>query len=268
MADMDQMKQSARERVWALLERERAVRPGVHGRIPSFFGADEAAGRLAELPQWRSARVIKAVPDTAQEPVRARALREGKLVYMAVPKLAEKQPFYLLDPATLTLSPEEAANRHTAAQVGRPVDVDTMRPVDLVVCGSVAVNRHGVRLGKGAGYSDIEVALLQEAGLVSPETVIVTTVHDLQVVDDELPEAAHDFSVDVIVTPAAVIRCPNPRRPRGLLWNDLSAEKIAAIPVLAARQAAVRPSLPAHGNRAGLDGGADHPARRVTGRRP
>jgi NAD(P)-dependent dehydrogenase (short-subunit alcohol dehydrogenase family) len=36
-----------------------------------------------------------------------------------------------------------------------------MRPVNLVVCGSVAVNRRGVRLGKGAGYSDIEVALLQ-----------------------------------------------------------------------------------------------------------
>ena len=47
----------------------------------------------------------------------------------------------------------------------------------MVVCGSVAVNRRGARLGKGAGYSDIEVALLQEAGLIGPSTVIVTTVH-------------------------------------------------------------------------------------------
>ena len=82
--------------------------------------------------------------------------------------------------------------------------------------------------------SDIEVALLQEAGLIGPNTTIVTRVHALQVVDDELPETEHDFSVDVIVTPEAVIRCPEPRRPR-LLWNDLSAEKIAAIPVLATR---------------------------------
>lgn len=236
MADVDQAKQAAREQVWTLLESENAVPPGVYGRIPSFFGAQEAADRLAELPEWEQARVIKAVPDTAQEPVRARALREGKIVYMAVPKLAEELPFYLLDPATLQVAPEEAASRHTAAQIGRQVDVDAMPPVDLVVCGSVAVNRRGVRLGKGAGYSDIEVALLQEAGLIGPETTIVTTVHALQVVDDELPESAHDFSVDVIVTPKAIIRCPEPRRPQGLLWEELSAEKIAAIPALVARR--------------------------------
>ncbi|WP_053715597.1 5-formyltetrahydrofolate cyclo-ligase [Saccharothrix sp. NRRL B-16348] len=236
MADIDQAKQAARERVWALLERHRAVPPGVHGRIPSFHGAEEAAERLAGLPEWKTARVVKVVPDTAQQPVRARALREGKLVYMAVPKLAEEPPFYLLDPTTLTVSPEEAADRRTAARIGQPIDVDTMRPVDLVVCGSIAVNRHGVRLGKGAGYSDIEVALLHEAGLIPPTTLIATTVHQLQVVDDELPERAHDFSLDLIITPDTVIRCDKPRRPHGLLWDELPAEKIAAIPTLAARQ--------------------------------
>jgi 5-formyltetrahydrofolate cyclo-ligase len=238
--DVDQAKQAIRERVWTLLESGRAAPAGVHRRIPAFFGAEEAANRLAELPEWQAAKVVKAVPDTAQQPVRARALREGKLVYMAVPKLAELKPFSLLDPVALTVSPDEAASKNVAAKIGRKVDVDEMKPVDLIVCGSVAVNRRGVRLGKGAGYSDIEVALLQEAGLIGPNTTIVTTVHSLQVVDDELPETEHDFSVDVIVTPEAIIRCPAPRRPRGLLWNDLSAEKIAAIPVLAARRRAAR----------------------------
>ena len=55
-----------------------------------------------------------------------------------------------------------------------------MRPVDLITCGTVAVDRQGVRIGKGAGYSDIEVGLLVEVGLITPETTIVTTVHDLQ----------------------------------------------------------------------------------------
>ncbi len=64
-----------------------------------------------------------------------------------------------------------------------------MRPVDLVVCGSVAVDRRGARLAKGAGYSDIELALLQEAGLIRPQTTIATTVHALQVIDEDLPEA-------------------------------------------------------------------------------
>jgi len=83
-----------------------------------------------------------------------------------------------------------------------------MRPVDLVVCGSVAVNRDGVRIGKGAGYSDIEVAILCEAGLIGPQTTIVTTVHSLQVVEGPLPETEHDFGVDVIVTPEEIIECP------------------------------------------------------------
>lgn len=41
---------------------------------------------------------------------------------------------------------------------GRPIDIDDMEPVDLVVCGTVAVNRRGVRVG--GGYSDLELALL------------------------------------------------------------------------------------------------------------
>lgn len=72
-------------------------------------------------------------------------------------------------------------------------------------------------------------------GWRADETVIVAPVHQLQVIDEEIPETAHDLSVDLIVTPDEVIQCPNRRRPRGLIWNDLTAEKIEAIPVLAAQ---------------------------------
>ena len=232
---VDQAKQAIRERVWTRLDRARVVAPGVHGRIPAFAGADDAAERLATLSVWRRAQVIKAVPDTAQLPVRARALADGKLLYMAVPMLAHALPFYLLDPKTLTLPPADAAAKETAARVARKVSIDVMQSIDLVICGSVAVNRDGVRLGKGAGYSDIEVALLHEAGLISPDTTIATTVHALQIVDEALPETEHDFSVDLIVTPDEVISCRPARRPRGLVWEHLSPEKIAAIPVLAER---------------------------------
>lgn len=223
-------------RVWDLLEREAVVEAGVHGHIPYFTGADAAAERLTTILAWRRAGVIKAVPDRAQQPVRERALQDGKLLYMAVPGLAEDPPFRLLDPASLSLAPAKAASKEGAVRAGRKVSVGQMQPVDLVICGSVAVDRSGARLGKGAGYSDIEVALLQEAGLLSPQTVIVTTVHPLQVVSEALPEAAHDFSVDLIVTPDDVIECGPSRRPAGLYWEHLPEEKIAAIPVLAARR--------------------------------
>jgi 5-formyltetrahydrofolate cyclo-ligase len=109
-----------------------------------------------------------------------------------------------------------------------------LRPVDLVVCGSVAVNRNGARLGKGGGFSDLEVAFLIEAGVLRTHTVLATTVHPLQVVDEPLPETTHDFRVDLTVTPDEVIWCGPPRRPPGILWEHLHQDKIAAIPVLEA----------------------------------
>jgi 5-formyltetrahydrofolate cyclo-ligase len=210
------------------------VERGVHGHIPNFAGAAAAAACVASLPAWKKARVIKAVPDTAQLPVRARALVDGKLVYMAVPRLADVRPFYFLDPATLTLPPAEAATMRAASAHAPRLAIDELEPVDLVVCGSVAVNRQGDRIGKGAGYSDLEVALLHDAGLLGPHTVIATTVHPLQVLDDDLPAADHDFQLDVIVTPDGAITCNPSRGPIGIRWNELHPGYIHAIPALAA----------------------------------
>lgn len=49
-------------------------------------------------------------------------------------------------------------------QVIRGTDCVGLLPFDVIVCGSVAVNQQGVRLGKGAGYSDIEVAHMTTSG--------------------------------------------------------------------------------------------------------
>ena len=217
-------KQQVREHVWELLQRERAARfPGARGRIPNFRGAEAAAARLAELPQWRSAHVIKANPDAPQLPVRRQARKDGKTLYMAVPRLTDERPFVLVrgDPTIKRAMAE-----------GMPRAIHQMEHVDLVVCGTVAVNRRGARVGKGGGFSDLEFALLVERGLVGPQTTIATTVHPLQVLDEPLPETEHDFRVDLIVTPEEVISVRERKRPPGILWDHLGAEKVAAVPVL------------------------------------
>ncbi|MFF1274665.1 5-formyltetrahydrofolate cyclo-ligase [Streptomyces marokkonensis] len=234
---LDRAKQAVRTQVWDALTAADAVHDAsVYGRIPHFKGAEQAADRLEALPAWQHASVVKAVPDKAQLPVRAKALEQGKTVYMAVPKLASLKPFYLLDPAALTVPPAEAAASRTAAAIAPTVEVDALRPLDLIILGSVAVNRDGARIGKGAGYSDIEFALLTEAGLVTPETIVVTTVHPLQVTETPIPTTEHDVGVDLIVTPDEIITCPSPHRPSGVDWSALTTEKIAAIPALMARQ--------------------------------
>jgi 5-formyltetrahydrofolate cyclo-ligase len=225
-------KQAVRERVWTDLERAGAADPGARGYIPAFAGAQQAAARMAAVRAWQQARVLKVVPDRAQLPVRVLALEQGKLVYMAAPRLATPQPFYVLDPQALTVPPAQAAEPEIAARSASMAGTSDMLPVDLVVVGSVAVNAHGARLGKGAGYSDIEMALLTEAGLLTDRTVIATTVHEIQVLDEVIPEAAHDFRVDLIATPERIIWCDGPKRPRGLDWKSLRPEQIAAIPAL------------------------------------
>jgi 5-formyltetrahydrofolate cyclo-ligase len=219
-------KRDVRERIWDLLEREGAARfPGAKGRIPNFRGAEQAAGRLAELSQWQAARVVKANPDAPQLPVRRRARKDGKTLYMAVPRLTDEKPFVeVMGDPTIKRAMSE----------GRPVGLEELAPVALIVCGTVAVNRKGVRVGKGGGFSDLEFALLVERGLVGSDTTIVTTVHDLQLVDEQLPETEHDFRVDVIVTPTTTVRTRTRRRPPGILWDHLDADKVAAIPVLQA----------------------------------
>ncbi|MFF3364166.1 5-formyltetrahydrofolate cyclo-ligase [Streptomyces misionensis] len=232
----DDAKRLVRTQVWNALDAVGAVYDdSAHGRIPNFRGADEAAARLAELEGWKNANVIKAVPDKAQLPVRVCALNEGKVVYMAVPKLAATKPFYLLDPAALTVSPQEAATSRVASTIAPTVEVDSLSPVDVVVLGSVAVNRDGARIGKGAGYSDLEFALLTEAGLIGSSTLVVTTVHSLQVIDIPIPVTDHDVKVDLVITPDEVIECTDPHRPEGIIWDHLDPAKIAAIPALQSR---------------------------------
>lgn len=227
-------KDNLRKRIWDQLEDEGIARFPYppHDRIPNFAGADEAAGRLTELPEWKNTNAIKANPDAPQLPVRRHALREGKTVYMAVPRLRDERCFVELDPSRID-DTDSAATVSGMDDHGQQVGPEDATSIDLIVSGSVAVTETGGRVGKGEGYSDLEYAVLQELGLVSSETPVVTTVHGTQIVDDDVSLASHDVPMDIIVTPEQTIRTNTPHdRPPGLLWDALSEERIEEIPVL------------------------------------
>jgi 5-formyltetrahydrofolate cyclo-ligase len=227
-------KEDLRNRVWKLLQEQRAARfPGAVGRIPNFVGAEACAKLLAETPHWQAAKVLKINPDSPQRAIRQRALADGKIVYMAVPRLCSEKPFIELDPEKLKCSPYAASSIKGASQHGRPVGLNEMKSIDLVVCGSVAVNRQGARVGKGGGYSDLEFALLTERKKITGVIPIVTSVHPLQIVEQPIPMTDHDIPLTAVVTPSEIIemrtRLP---RPKGIYWKLLPQDKIDAIPVL------------------------------------
>lgn len=229
------VKAELRKQIWHLLMREGVARfpLPVQGRIPNFVGAEKAALRLSALPEYRSAEVVFCNPDAPQRPVREMALRDGKVLVMATPRL--RRGLLVLEPSRI---PRRALRRAStikgAFQYGRPVKPWDIQ-VDLKVVGSVAVAPDGARLGKGHGYSDLEFAILLECGALRPETPIATTVHDLQVLKPgEIPMTEHDVPVDFIATPTRTMRVRVPRpRPSGVNWALITERMIREMPILA-----------------------------------
>ena len=203
-----------------------------------------AARRLTELPEWQAARRIKCNPDAPQRAVRLAALRQGKTVVMAVPRLRAERCFLRLDPRDLQGKLARAATIKGASTLGVPVSPAQIGRIDLIVAGSVAVNPTGARLGKGGGYSDLEFALARAVGVVDETTPVDTTVHELQVVDDAIPMTAHDVALDIVVTPERVIRARRRhKKPAGVFWEELSPAQLAEMPALAKlAQRRARPS--------------------------
>ncbi|MFC4543841.1 5-formyltetrahydrofolate cyclo-ligase [Halosolutus amylolyticus] len=226
-------KEPIRQRIWDELEERGVARFPFppHGRIPNFAGADRAADRLADQPEWEAAETIKANPDAPQLPVRRRALRDGKTVYMAVPRLADERCFLKLDPDALD-DYDAATTVSGSSTHGEQVGPEAVEPIDLVVSGSVAVTTDGGRIGKGEGYSDLEYAVLRDLGLVDDGTPVATTVHERQVIDDPVAIGDHDVAMTLVVTTERTLRPPVERQPTGVDWTLLDGERREEIPVL------------------------------------
>jgi 5-formyltetrahydrofolate cyclo-ligase len=232
-------KDEIREKVWSRLKEQKVARfPGTEGRIPNFIGAEACARVIAQIPFWKKAKVLKANPDSPQRAIRQKAMEEGKIIYMAVPRLHSDKPFIELDPKKLKCSAYVASSIKGATKFGRLVNLKEVRKIELIVCGSVAVNRKGARVGKGGGYSDLEFALLTEERRIDRHTPIVTSVHPLQIVNEQIPMTEHDIPLNAIATPDEIIEIKSPLpRPKGIYWDMLPPEKIEAIPVLQKRRA-------------------------------
>ncbi len=226
-------KQEIRDRVWDDLEDSGVARFPFppHGRIPNVEDAAAAADRLADQPEWEAAETIKANPDAPQLPVRRRALRDGKTVYMAVPRLADERCFLKLDPDELE-DYDAATTVSGSSTHGEQLGPDAVDPIDLIVSGSVAVTDGGGRIGKGEGYSDLEYAILRDLDLVDEATPVATTVHERQVIDGPVDLDDHDVPMDLIVTPDAVRRPDGGDRPDGIDWSLLTDDRLEEIPVL------------------------------------
>ena len=230
-------KDRLRGKIWSSLEDTQVAIGNPWSTIPNFVGAAEAANRLSTLAVWKKANTVKVNPDAAQGPLRLLALQAGKKVFTPVPELVKDFPYILLDPEALTekgIAFEDVMYSKGAMEFGQRCNFSDITPLDICVCGCVAVTRAGGRTGKGAGFADLEQALFRLYGVVNSSTPVMTTVHDIQVVEDELVVMqGHDTPLNIIVTPTELIETNTDYpEPGPLEWDKLQPDQFENIPFL------------------------------------
>ena len=203
-------KESIRKSIYDKLFNEgQSLRPnGDYGKIPDFKGSDIAAELLAGSDEWKNSKTIFCSPDSAQIPVRYLALKENKNLIMASPNL-EHGYLYLegnkLNGKEREASTKEGAFNHCSKffDFGEGSSFDIA--IDMLVEGSVGVDRFGNRIGKGKGFADREIEDLLNKNLIDEDTPLATTIHPFQLVD-HVPMESHDKSLSMIVTTCEIIR--------------------------------------------------------------
>ncbi|OWT32670.1 hypothetical protein BGI41_06455 [Methanobrevibacter sp. 87.7] len=194
-----------RNKIWKkIYENNLSLRKnGDYGKIPNFKGKVEAAKLLRNTKEWKNSKIIFCSPDSAQAPVRKFALDDNKNLIMASPNLTNGYLF--LDGKNIKNTDEAADNKKAFKYQSK---IDKYPKIDLVIEGSVAVDRKGHRIGKGKGYGDREIKDLYEKSLINLNTPIITTIHKLQLVD-YVPTEKHDMKINMIVTNENVLRINN-----------------------------------------------------------
>ena len=103
-----------------------------HG-IPIFDGADKAAARLQQLPEFDQANLVKVNPDTPQKSVRLNVLKAGKTLLTPQPRL--RTGFFSIiakDTIPEGVRIQECTTSRGLAKYGTPVGLNEAYTVDIV----------------------------------------------------------------------------------------------------------------------------------------
>ncbi|MCX4575558.1 5-formyltetrahydrofolate cyclo-ligase [Streptomyces sp. NBC_01571] len=168
--------------------------------------AEVLAVRALELPELAHARTVAAYVSVGSEPgtlalldaLHARGVRVLLPVLMAdndldwgayagegsLIRVQHGGRMALLEPAGERLGPE------------------SVQEADAVLLPGLAVDRRGLRLGRGGGSYDRVLARLARAGT---DPALVVLLYDTEVVED-VPREPHDRPVHAVVTPSGVRR--------------------------------------------------------------
>jgi len=199
-------KQAIREWMWEKMTKNEIARFPLpcYGRIPNFKGVEAASKQVLTLPEFNKANVIFSAPDFVLHPLRELVLQNRKDLLIATPHI---QAFLILKDIPPKLI-SKAVTIKEMYRYGTEVKLNQIaRVIDIFCQGSVAVDRKGNRLGKGKGYGDREFELLRSEGLIDKHTLVITIIHDIQLLEDfAYLMDPKDVQVQIILTPTDTLR--------------------------------------------------------------
>ncbi|MGN6574126.1 MAG: 5-formyltetrahydrofolate cyclo-ligase [Nocardioides sp.] len=161
--------------------------------------AQRIARHLADCPEVRRAATVAAYVSIGQEPGTGPLLEllaaAGKRIVLPV-----LLPDNDLDWAAYT-GPDDlvAAGRGLLEPPGPRLGREAVATADVVLVPALAVDRSGMRLGRGGGSYD------RALGRVPVGTFVCALLYDGEVLD-EVPREDHDRPVTAVVTPSGVSR--------------------------------------------------------------
>jgi 5-formyltetrahydrofolate cyclo-ligase len=161
--------------------------------------AREIAGRLLAAPELRRAATVAAYVSVATEPGTGPLIEElaaaGKRVLLPVLLPDGDLDWAVYDgPASLV-----PARFGLLEPVGPRLGPGAVATADVVLVPALAVDRSGMRLGRGGGSYD------RALPRVPAGTFVCALLYDDELVD-EVPRADHDRAVTAVVTPRGVSR--------------------------------------------------------------
>lgn len=176
-------------------------------RRRSLLEVSEAARAIAEhllkTPEVRRAATVAAFVSIGTEPGTGPLLElletTGKRVIVPV-LLSDNDLDWARYTGATDLIP---ARRGVLEPLGPRLGPDAVATADVVLTPGLAVDRTGMRLGRGGGSYD------RALGRVPVGTFVCTLLYDGELVE-HVPAAPHDRRVGAVATPSGVIRLPAP----------------------------------------------------------
>ncbi|XP_024532654.1 5-formyltetrahydrofolate cyclo-ligase-like protein COG0212 [Selaginella moellendorffii] len=244
------------------------------------FDAEAGAQHNSEFPWSRQgSRQGAASARISRGPVRERVpgcAAETNMKVLLVPPPGLKKGFYaVVSPTYLSFyKMRETSARIEGELLGKELGLESDFRVDILVIGSVAVDPGtGARVGVGHGTEELAYALLRHKKIIDESTLVVTTVHDKQLVNDIPVDKLlpYDLPVDIVCTPNYIYHTNTKiPKPTGIYWDVLLPDKYLRVNVLRelrekiGQETGEKPKLAPTGRQVRQGGKADGPSISIT----